>query len=110
MSPTIDSSASSRVARRTSTSASHSRVPTAGRDATELADLAEQLELDAPALRDAVEDVDLPKVDDFGAFMVVVLRALGDEWGETYELDCFLSARRLIPIRVGHRNAASRRT
>ncbi|MCY3560033.1 MAG: magnesium transporter CorA family protein [bacterium] len=68
-------------------------------DAAELAELAEQLDLDALAVRDAVEDIDLPKVDDFGAFMVVVLRALSDERIETYELDCFLSARRLITIR-----------
>ena len=77
-------------------------IVAAPEDATELADLAEQLELDALAVRDAVEDVDLPKVDDFGAFMLVVLRGLGDERVETYELDCFLSSRRLITIRSQH--------
>ena len=67
-------------------------------DFDELADLAEQLGLDALAVRDAVEDIDLPKVDDFGSFLLVVLHALDDERIETYELDCFLSERRLITI------------
>lgn len=67
-------------------------------DIDELADLAEQLGLDALAVRDTVEDIDLPKVDDFGTFMLVVLHALGEERIETYELDCFLSERRLVTI------------
>ena len=67
-------------------------------DIDELADLAEQLGLDALSVRDAVEDVDLPKVDDFGSFMLVVLHGLGGERIETYELDCFLSERRLVTI------------
>ena len=72
---------------------------TAGRDDhDELAELVEQMGLDALAVRDAVEDIDLPKVDDFGTFMLVVLHALGDERIETYELDCFLSERRLVTI------------
>ncbi len=72
---------------------------TAGRDDhDELSELAEQLGLDALAVRDAVEDIDLPKVDDFGSFMLVVLHALGEERIETYEVDCFLSERRLVTI------------
>ena len=72
---------------------------TAGRDDhDELADLAEQLGLDTLAVRDTVEDIDLPKVDDFGTFMLVVLHALSEERIETYELDCFLSERRLVTI------------
>ncbi len=72
---------------------------TAGRDDhDELAEIAGQMGLDALAVRDAVEDIDLPKVDDFGTFMLVVLHALGDERIETYELDCFLSERRLVTI------------
>ena len=67
-------------------------------DADELADLAEQLGLDALSVRDTVEDVDLPKVDDFGTFVLVVLHALDEERIETYELDCFLSERRLVTI------------
>ena len=71
-------------------------------DVDELAGLAEQLGLDALAVRDTVEDIDLPKVDDFGSFLLVVLHALGDERIETYELDCFLSERRLITIHDQH--------
>ena len=72
---------------------------TAGRDdIDELADLAEGMGLDALAVRDAVEDIDLPKVDDFGTFVLVILHALGEERIETYELDCFLSERRLVTI------------
>ena len=67
-------------------------------DHDELADLAEHLGLDALSVRDAVQDVDLPKVDDFGTFVLVVLHALGEERIETYELDCFLSDRRLVTI------------
>ena len=67
-------------------------------DVDELADLAEQLGLDALSVRDTVEDVDLPKVDDFGSFVLVVMHALGEERIETYELDCFLSERRLVTI------------
>ena len=67
-------------------------------DIDELADLAEQLGLDALAVRDAVEDIDLPKVDDFGSFLLVVLHALSEERIETYELDCFLSEQHLITI------------
>ena len=72
---------------------------TAGRDDhDELAELVEQMGLDALAVRDAVEDVDLPKVDDFGTFMLVVLHALAEDRIETYELDCFLSERRLVTV------------
>ena len=67
-------------------------------DIDELAELAEQLGLDALAVRDAVEDIDLPKVDDFGSFLLVVLHALSEERIETYELDCFLSEQHLITI------------
>ena len=72
---------------------------TAGRDDhDELAELVEQMGLDALAVRDAVEDIDLPKVDDFGTFMLVVLHTLSEERIETCELDCFLSERRLVTI------------
>ena len=67
-------------------------------DIDELAELAEQLGLDALAVRDTVEDVDLPKVDDFSTCVLAVLHALSDERVETYELDCFLSERRLVTI------------
>ena len=72
---------------------------TAGRsDLDELADFAEEMGLDSLAVRDAVTDVDLPKVDDFGTSVLVVLHALGEERIETYELDCFLSERSLVTV------------
>ena len=69
-----------------------------GDDAEELVEFAERLGLDALAVRDTVEDFDLPKVDDFGNSLLVVLHALRDDRVETYELDCFLSKRRLVTI------------
>ena len=68
-------------------------------DLDELAVLAEELGLDALAVRDTVQDVDLPKVDDFGISVHVVLHALGKERIETFELGCFLSAGCLVTIR-----------
>ena len=70
-------------------------------DADELVSFAEQLGLDALAVRDTVEDFDLPKVDDFGNSMLVVLHALREHRVETYELDCFLSKRRLVTVHQG---------
>ena len=67
-------------------------------DVETLANLAEQLNFDVLAARDAVEDIDLPKVDDFGTSMLVVLHGLGDDRVETYELYCFLSERRLVTV------------
>ena len=67
-------------------------------DIDELAELAEQLGLDALAVRDTVEDVDLPKIDDFSTCVLAVLHALSEDRIETYELDCFLSERRLVTI------------
>ncbi len=67
-------------------------------DADELAVLAEELGLDALAVRDTVQDVDLPKVDDFGSSVHVVLHALGKERIETFELGCFLSEGCLVTI------------
>ena len=69
-----------------------------GGDIEALAEFAEQLGLDALAVRDTVEDFDLPKVDDFGNSMLFVLHALRDDRVETYELDCFLSKRRLVTV------------
>lgn len=71
----------------------------------ELVDLAEHLGLDMLALRDAVEDHDLPKVDDFGNSVLVVLHGLGEERVETYELDCFLTDQYLVTVR--HRSSPS---
>ena len=74
-------------------------VKAATSDIDELMAFAEALGLDALAVRDAVEDLDLPKVDDFGSSMLVILHALGEERVETYELDCFLTDRHLVTVR-----------
>ena len=60
--------------------------------------LAEGLGLDSLAVRDAITDTDLPKVDDFGESVHVVLHALSDERIESYEIACFFSARYLVTI------------
>ena len=68
------------------------------------ADLPELLELAAPtgldllAVRDAVLDVDMPKADDFGDHLLVVLHSLSKGAISTYEVDCFLTRTRLITI------------
>ncbi len=59
------------------------------------------LGLDALAVRDAVQDTDLPKVDDFGGTVFVVLHALSGERIDCYELSCFLSQRCLVTIHSG---------
>jgi magnesium transporter len=68
------------------------------------ADLPEMLELAAPtgldllAVRDAVLDVDMPKTDDFGDHLLVVLHSLSAGAISTYEVDCFVTRTRLITI------------
>lgn len=68
-------------------------------DIDELVGVAAELGLDSLAVRDAVDDVDLPKVDDFGSSMLVVLHALGEQRIETYEIDCFLTGDHLLTVR-----------
>jgi magnesium transporter len=68
-------------------------------DSDDVAELATRLGLDSLAVRDAIEDLDLPKVDDFGDTMLVVFHALAEDRIETYELDCFLTHRHLVTIR-----------
>jgi magnesium transporter len=67
-------------------------------DAEELEEIATGLQLDALAVRDAVTDVDLAKVDDFGHHLLVVLHGLRDDRVETYELDCFLTETYLVTV------------
>lgn len=70
-------------------------------DVSELLEAAEWLELDPVAVRDAIEDRDLPKLDDFGASLLLVLNGLKEEKIETYEVDCFLTERLLLTIHEG---------
>ena len=67
-------------------------------DADALVELATTLELDPLAIRDALEDFDLPKTDDFGSSLLVILHGLAEDRIATYELDCFMSERRLVTI------------
>ncbi len=73
-----------------------------GDDTTELMAVSEKLRLDALAVRDAVEDADLPKVDDFGHHLLVVLHELRDDEIGTYPLHCFLTERHLLTVRREH--------
>ena len=67
-------------------------------DLPELLELARPAGLDLLAVRDAVLDVDMPKADDFGDHMLVVLHSLSAGALSTYEVDCFVTRTRLITI------------
>lgn len=68
-------------------------------DIAELLDLTDLYGLDRLAVRDAVLDLDMPKVDDFGNHLLVVLHGLADNSVATYEIDCFLTHRHLVTVR-----------
>lgn len=68
-------------------------------DLGELTGLIDHLGLETLALRDALEDQDLPKVDDFGDSLLVVLHGLAEGEVALYELDCFVTADHLVTIR-----------
>ncbi len=72
---------------------------TAGPDDVEdLVGLTDGLEFDAVAVRDAVDDLDFPKVDDFGHHLLVILHGVRDDRVETYEVDCFMTDRYLLTV------------
>ena len=56
---------------------------------------------DPLGLSDAFFDLDLPKVDDFGDHLLIVLHGLRDDDVETYEVDCFVAKDRLLTVRSG---------
>lgn len=64
----------------------------------ELLALAEPFDLDRIALRDAVGDPDLPKVDDFGHHLVIVFHGVRSDRVATHEVDCFLGDRFLMTV------------
>lgn len=71
----------------------------AGRDdAAEVVDLADRFGLDRLAVRDAMVDVDLPKVDDFVNHLLIVLHGLRRDRVATYEVHCFVGQRTLVTI------------
>ena len=61
-------------------------------DLAELMELSDRYHFDRLAVRDAATDGDLPKVDDFGTHLLVVVHGLGQDRLGTDEIDCFLSA------------------
>lgn len=71
--------------------------------AEEAIEVAAALGLDELAVRDAVEDHDLPKVDDFADHLLVILHGLREDAVVTYELDCFITDKRqLITMHYGY--------
>lgn len=71
-------------------------------DTAELVELTTGLELDGLAVLDAVDDFDLPKLDDFGHHLLVILHGLRDDRVQSYEVDCFLTSRYLVTVRRSH--------
>jgi magnesium transporter len=67
-------------------------------DIAEVLGLTDRFGLDRLAVRDAALDVDLPKVDDFGAQILTVLHGLREDQVGTYEVHCFLTERELVTI------------
>ncbi len=71
-------------------------------DHDELIRLTDQFNLDPTSIRDAIFDVDYPKVDDFAHHLAIVLHGLRDDTPTrvaTSEIDCFLMADHLVTIR-----------
>lgn len=57
-----------------------------------------RLALDPLAVHDALFDRDLPKLDDFGDHVLLVLHGLHSERIATYEVDCFIGERILVTV------------
>ena len=62
-------------------------------------DLSTSLGLDSLAFRDAMHDFDLPKVDDLGSQIVIVLHGLHPDRIAICSVSCFLSEKRLVTFR-----------
>lgn len=58
----------------------------------------ERLDLDRLAVHDAQFEDDLPKLDDFGDHVLLVLHGLRGDRIETYEVDCFVTRQALITV------------
>lgn len=71
-------------------------------DRDELLAVASELGLDALAVRDAVSDRDIPKVDDLGSQLLIVLHGLRDDRIETYVVTCFVADDYLVSVRREH--------
>ena len=73
-------------------------------DTDQVVELLSRIDADALSVRDAIDEYDLPKVDDFGHHMVVVLHGLREDRIETYEIDCFVTDRFLYTV---HRTSSA---
>lgn len=73
-------------------------IVAAPEDMAELLAITDELSLDRLAVRDAVTDADLPKVDDFGDHLLAVFHGLREDLVGTYEIHCFLTDRQLVTI------------
>jgi magnesium transporter len=68
-------------------------------DVAAVLELTDRFGLDRLAVRDAVVDVDLPKVDDFVQHLLIVFHGLRDDRVGTYEVHCFVGENSLVTIR-----------
>lgn len=71
-------------------------------DIDELLRLTDRYGFDRIAVRDAVLDIDMPKTDDFGTHVLVVLHGLRGAAIATYEIDCFISEGVLLTVHDRH--------
>lgn len=67
-------------------------------DVDDLLALTTPFGLDRISVRDAVTDIDVPKVDDFGHHLLAVLHGLRTDRVATFEIDCFLGDRLLVTV------------
>ena len=72
-----------------------------GRDPTELDMLGEQFGFDPAAIEDVLDIEQLPKFDNYGDHLFVVLHALttDEDRLDTHEVDCFLASNLLVTVR-----------
>ncbi len=72
------------------------------RDAAQLDSLGERFGFDPAAIEDVLDIEQLPKFDNYGDHLFVVLHALTTDRDrlDTHEVDCFLSRRMLVTVRA----------
>lgn len=73
-------------------------IETGGPETAEMVELTTELGLDMLDVRNAVDDRDLPKVDDLGHSLLIILHGLAEHSVVTYQVTGFLSARTLVTV------------
>lgn len=73
-------------------------VETGGPESEDIVALTARLGLGMSALREAIDDRDLPKVDDLEHSLLIILHGLAEHSVVTYQVTCFLSARTLVTV------------